>query len=103
MHDDRRLSVADAARRLGRSTEQIRRYLREGRLTGQRIGGQWFIDRDVLDSFQSRSKERKSFLQRLATASEIHALDDVIAIGEGPGTNLGEGKVAYRSASWWRR
>lgn len=28
---------------MGRSTEQVRRYLREGKLEGQRIGGQWFI------------------------------------------------------------
>ncbi len=103
MHEDRPLSVADAARRLERSTEQIRRYLREGRLRGERIGGHWFIERDVLDAFQNRAKARKGFLQRLARAADLRALDDVIGIGEGPGTNLGEGKGAYRSAGWWRR
>lgn len=38
------LTVAEAAQRLGRSQEQVRRYLREGKLHGQRIGNQWFVD-----------------------------------------------------------
>jgi excisionase family DNA binding protein len=37
------MTVQEAAQTLGRSTEQVRRYLREGKLEGQRIGGQWFI------------------------------------------------------------
>jgi excisionase family DNA binding protein len=41
---DGMITVADAARRLGRSLEQVRRYLREGKLKGQRIGGQWFVE-----------------------------------------------------------
>jgi excisionase family DNA binding protein len=42
------ISVNEAARRLGRSIEQVRRYLREGRLAGQRIGGHWFIEEQAL-------------------------------------------------------
>jgi excisionase family DNA binding protein len=38
------LTVAEAAKRLHRSTEQIRRNLREGKIRGQRIGNQWFVD-----------------------------------------------------------
>ena len=38
------ITVAEAAQRLGRSLEQVRRYLREGKLKGQRIGGQWFVE-----------------------------------------------------------
>jgi excisionase family DNA binding protein len=41
---DGMITVAEAAKRLGRSLEQIRRYLREGKLKGQRIGGQWFVE-----------------------------------------------------------
>jgi len=41
---DGKITVAEAARRLGRSLEQVRRYLREGKLKGQRIGGQWFVE-----------------------------------------------------------
>ena len=39
------ITVSDTAKLLGRSTEQVRRYLREGELPGRRLGGQWFIDR----------------------------------------------------------
>ena len=41
---DGMISVAEAAKRLNRSIEQVRRYLREGKLKGQRIGNQWFVD-----------------------------------------------------------
>lgn len=37
------ITVQEAALKIKRSTEQVRRYLREGKLEGQRIGGQWFI------------------------------------------------------------
>ncbi len=37
------LTVSEIAQRMGRSTEQVRRYLREGKLSGKRLGGQWFI------------------------------------------------------------
>jgi hypothetical protein len=80
MHDDRLIPVKGVAKRLGRSTEP-----------------------DVLDAFQNRVKERKTFLQKLKTASQARALDDVIAIGDGPGSNLGEGKDEYRKSAWWRR
>jgi excisionase family DNA binding protein len=42
------ITVAEAARRLDRSIEQVRRYLREGKLRGQRIGGQWFVEEKCL-------------------------------------------------------
>ena len=41
---DGMITVAEAAKRLGRSLEQVRRYLRDGKLKGQRIGGQWFVE-----------------------------------------------------------
>jgi len=97
------LSVGDAAKRLERSTEQVRRYLREGRLKGQRIGGQWFIDRSTLDQFLTSTRTRQTFVQRLGRASAIHPLDDVIGIGHGVGSNIGEGKTAYRLDSARRR
>ncbi len=37
------ITVPEAADKIQRSTEQVRRYLREGKLEGRRIGGQWFI------------------------------------------------------------
>jgi excisionase family DNA binding protein len=93
------LSVADAATRLNRSTEQVRRYLREGRLKGQRLGGQWFIDRSVLDTFADAVTTPKSFVDRLPPAADLAPFDDIIAIGTGPGANIGQGKAAYRAAS----
>jgi hypothetical protein len=96
-------SVADAARKLDRSTEQVRRYLREGRLPGQRVGGQWFIDGRALDAFQQSANQRTDFVARLKPASEIRALDNIIGIGEGPGTNISAGKQAYREAAHRRR
>jgi excisionase family DNA binding protein len=91
-------SVAEAAKQLERSTEQVRRYLREGRLKGRRMGGQWFIDRDALDTFQQAAQIRNDFVSRLKPASEIRALENVIGIGEGPGSNISNGKSAYRNA-----
>jgi excisionase family DNA binding protein len=37
------ITVAEAAKRLHLSIEQVRRKLREGKLKGQRVGGQWFV------------------------------------------------------------
>jgi excisionase family DNA binding protein len=42
------LTVAEAAKILNRSTEQVRRNLREGKLKGRRIGNQWFVDESQL-------------------------------------------------------
>jgi excisionase family DNA binding protein len=97
------VSVADAARHLQRSTEQVRRYLREGRLQGRRIGGQWFIERAALDAFGSASRKEQRFTHNLKPATRTRPLDDVIGIGDGPGSNLSEGKLAYRLAGGRRR
>lgn len=49
------ITVAEAARRMNLSIEQVRRKLREGRLKGRRIGGQWFVDEASLGT--RRAKE----------------------------------------------
>ena len=97
------VSVADAAKHLRRSTEQVRRYLREGRLPGRRIGGQWFIERNALDGFGSATRKEQRFTHGLKPASRTRPLDDVIGIGSGPGSNLSDGKLAYRLAGARRR
>ena len=97
------LSVADAARRLSRSTEQVRRYLREGRLSGRRIGGQWFIDGAAVAAFLRGLREQQGFLERIPPAQERDPLAAVIGIGGGGGSNIAEGKDAYRRTFWWRR
>jgi excisionase family DNA binding protein len=52
------LTVAEAAKRLHRSTEQIRRNLREGKLRGQRIGNQWFVEETDLKRVPNHSARR---------------------------------------------
>lgn len=97
------VTVAEAARMLERSTEQVRRYLREGRLTGKRMGNQWFIERAAAVAFGQSLREERGFLERLPPAAAIDPLGAVIAIGDGRGSNIAEGKEAYRAASRWGR
>jgi excisionase family DNA binding protein len=97
------MTVADAARELSRSTEQVRRYLREGRLPGRRMGGQWFIERAALESFGKKASKEDQFTRRLRPARRLRPLDDVIGIGEGPGSDISSGKHHYRVASLRRR
>lgn len=100
---DALVTVADAAETLSRSTEQVRRYLREGRLTGKRIGNQWFIDRAVLLAFGQELREERGFLERIKPASETDPLGMVIGIASGRGSNMADGKDSYRAAPGWRR
>ncbi len=99
------ITVAETAQRLSRSTEQVRRYLREGRLTGRRIGGQWFIERSAVERFHGRMRDNLSFLETVRPASpDTHdPLAPVIGIGRGGGSSIAEGKEAYRRAFLWRR
>jgi excisionase family DNA binding protein len=97
------MTVADAARELSRSTEQVRRYLREGRLAGRRMGGQWFIERAAVESFGKAATKEDQFTRKLRPARRVRPLDDVIGIGEGPGSDISSGKHQYRVASLRRR
>ncbi len=97
------MTVADAARELSRSTEQVRRYLREGRLAGRRMGGQWFIERAAVSAFGVEQTKEDQFTRKLRPAKRVRPLDDVIGIGEGPGTDISNGKHQYRVASLRRR
>lgn len=97
------VTVPEAARLLNRSTEQVRRYLREGRLDGRRIGGQWFIERGKLDRFFEGLREQQGFLEKIRPASQLDPFASVIGIGRGGGSNIAEGKEAYRRAFRWRR
>jgi excisionase family DNA binding protein len=44
------LTVPEAARRIGRNPETIRRWIRTGRLPSQRIGTQHLVDEEALDA-----------------------------------------------------
>lgn len=97
------LSVAETARLLKRSTEQVRRYLREGRLAGRRVGGQWFIDPKAVKEFGSSQKKEDRFTRDLRSAARIKPLDGVISIGAGPGSDIANGLSSYRAASLRRQ
>ncbi len=53
MGDNDIVTVQEVARELGRSIEQIRRYLREGKLSGRKLGQQWFVERRALERFKA--------------------------------------------------
>lgn len=93
------LSVAETARMLNRSTEQVRRYLREGRLPGRRVGGQWFIEAAAVQAFGASQTREERFLRDLRTATRTRPLDAVIGIGSGPGSDIVNGIPSYRAAS----
>lgn len=65
------ITVSEAAERLGRSTEQVRRYLREGKLAGRRIGNQWFIDEQALETtYKTGEREPTGILREVAATFE---------------------------------
>jgi hypothetical protein len=48
-----KLTLLEVSRELGRSLEQVRRYVREGKLPAQKLGMQWFVTRCDLEAFKS--------------------------------------------------
>jgi excisionase family DNA binding protein len=48
-----KLPLKEVARQLDRSLEQVRRYVREGKLPAQKLGMQWFVERRALEAFRS--------------------------------------------------
>lgn len=101
MSENELVSVADAARSLNRSTEQVRRYLREGRLAGKRIGGQWFIEAAAVNTFINTLRAQHG-LEAMLAAPGHDVLYGLVGIGRGGGSSLLEGKDAYRRAFWFR-
>lgn len=71
-HPDELLTVSQAARRLGRSIEQVRRYLREGKLPGQRIGQQWFIPESAVGT-PDRTENLSELFRRVRERREAIA------------------------------
>ena len=64
------LKLAEVARQLNRSLEQVRRYVREGKLPAQKIGLQWFVSPQALNSFKARG-HRASDVDILARARDL--------------------------------
>lgn len=91
------LTVADAARILDRSTEQVRRYLREGVLPGERIGNQWFIEAFDLEQMLA-ARQRGEGLAEILAAGDRDPLGAVIGIGSSGGSEIALGAAAYLQA-----
>jgi excisionase family DNA binding protein len=88
------LTVAETARLLQRSTEQIRRYLREGTLPGRRLGGQWFVQRADAELFLRQRDEAADFVGALR-ADDPDPLAGAIAIGGSGGGDIAVGRIRY--------
>ena len=96
MEQDRNLlTVAQAARLLERSTEQVRRYLRENRLPGQRLGGQWFIERQAIQEFLDAARTKQTFVDRIGPARTLRPLDSIIGMVESGGVDISKGKRVF--------
>ncbi len=54
-----RLTVPEAARRLRRNPELVRRWLREGRLRGEQFGREWLIAPSELERFAAKQPRRR--------------------------------------------
>lgn len=65
------VTVAEAAKILNRSIEQVRRYLREGKLPGQRIGQQWFIPREALRAWEDGASLYQRRMELLRQVQEL--------------------------------
>jgi excisionase family DNA binding protein len=88
------LTVAETAAYLQRSTEQVRRYLREGDLRGNRLGGQWFVAYEDVERFRQQREERLA----MALLSTTDPLGDVIAVGGSGDGNIALGRMRYVKA-----
>ena len=63
------LTVPEAARRVGRNPETIRRWIRAGRLRSQKIGTQHLIDEQDLDAVLDEA-------EMLPLPSELRFMED---------------------------
>lgn len=88
------LTVAETARLLQRSTEQVRRYLREGSLPGRRLGGQWFVHSSDAEAFLRQRHESPDLFNRLQSG-DPDPLAGAVAIGGSGGAEIAAGKIAY--------
>lgn len=52
------LRVTEVARLLGVTDETVRRHVRSGRLSAEKLGHQWFIHKNDLESFSEKYDPR---------------------------------------------
>ncbi len=70
------LTVPQAAARLGRSAETLRRWIRSGRLRAQKVGTQHLIDEADLEAMEDETLPVPEYLARTSTGEPM---PDVVA------------------------
>jgi excisionase family DNA binding protein len=77
------LTVPEAAVRVGRNPETVRRWIRSGRLAASRIGTQFLIDEDELEAFVGLGRAVREQRGPYGSAS----------MGEPPARTVGESPI----------
>ena len=73
------LTVPEAARRIRRNPETVRRWIREGRLSSQRVGTQHLVDERELDAMAAEpSLPVPDEWSRTATGEPMPAIVDAL-------------------------
>jgi excisionase family DNA binding protein len=73
------ITVPEAARRIRRDPETIRRWIRSGRLASQRVGTQYLVDELELDALVSREElPSPPGWERTATGGPMPSVLDAI-------------------------
>ncbi|HEY3241700.1 MAG TPA: helix-turn-helix domain-containing protein [Acidimicrobiia bacterium] len=70
------MTVPEAAARVGRSAETVRRWIRSGRLRAQKVGTQHLIDEEDLAAVGAAEVPVPAFLARTSTGEPM---PDVVA------------------------
>lgn len=65
------ITVPEAAVRLGRSAETIRRWIRSGRLRASKVGTQHLIDEEDLAAVEGETLPVPDFLARTSTGEPM--------------------------------
>lgn len=88
------LTVAETARLLQRSTEQVRRYLREGALPGRRLGGQWFVQRQDVERLLL-ARHTRAVSEHDGVTIDPDPLAAAIAVAGSGGGDIAAGRIPY--------
>ena len=72
------LTVPDAARRVGRDPETIRRWIQSGRLRARKIGTQHVIDEADLEAVVDESSETLPVPERWLRSDSGQPLPDIV-------------------------
>jgi excisionase family DNA binding protein len=73
------LTVPEAARRVGRNPETVRRWIREGKLTSRKVGTQHLIEEQDLDAVAAPDAERLPLPPDWRTTFWGEPMPDVVA------------------------